>query len=81
MKKCIGNAPKAKKLNAKVEFMLLTKIMIDYEKATINAIKTEFPSTKVNWFFFHLSQCMWRHVQEFGLQKKYNEDPEYLHCI
>jgi len=26
--------------------------MIDYEKASINAIKTEFPSTKVNGCFF-----------------------------
>jgi hypothetical protein len=37
-------------------------ILIDYEKAAINAIKTVFPSTKVNGCFFYLSQCMWSHV-------------------
>jgi hypothetical protein len=37
--------------------------MIDYEKATINAIKTTFLSTEVNGYFFHLFQYMWHDVQ------------------
>jgi len=54
-------------------------IMIDYEKTSINAIKTEFPNTKVNGCFFHLSQCIWRHVQDLAY-KKNTVKTLNLHC-
>jgi len=38
-------------------------IMMDFEKAAMNAVKSEFPNTSINGCFFHLSQCIWRHLQ------------------
>lgn len=52
-------------------------VMMDYEKAAMNAIKCEFPNVIINGCFFHLSQCVWRHIQEIGLSKKYKEDSEF----
>ncbi|KAL4119802.1 hypothetical protein QTP88_012569 [Uroleucon formosanum] len=52
-------------------------IMIDYERAVLNAIETEFCDTEVKACFFHMSQCIWRHVQELGLQTTYRNDPEF----
>jgi len=52
-------------------------IMIDYERAALNAIETEFCETEVKGCFFHMSQCIWRHVQELGLQTTYRNDPEF----
>lgn len=51
--------------------------MIDYERAALNTIKTEFCDTEVKCCFFHMSQCIWRHVQEFGQQTTYRNDPEF----
>lgn len=45
-------------------------VMMDYEKAAMNAVKCEFPNVIINGCFFHLSQCVWRHIQEIGLSKK-----------
>ncbi|KAL4090199.1 hypothetical protein QTP88_025098 [Uroleucon formosanum] len=52
-------------------------ILIDFEKAVINSIKTEFPQTKIQGCFFHLSQALWRHIQEYGLQTQYCNDPVF----
>ncbi|KAL4085498.1 hypothetical protein QTP88_027356 [Uroleucon formosanum] len=52
-------------------------IMMDFEKAAMNAVKSEFPNTSINGCFFHLSQCIWRHLQEAGLQKNYIQDSEF----
>jgi len=35
-----------------------TSILIDFEKAVINSIKTEFPQKKIQGCFFHLSQAL-----------------------
>lgn len=42
-------------------------ILSDFEKAIINAIKSEFPETKQNACFFHLSQNFWKRIQEAKL--------------
>jgi len=52
-------------------------IMMDFEKGAMNAVKFEFPNASINGCFFHLSQCVWRHVQETGLQKKYRENSDF----
>jgi hypothetical protein len=43
----------------------------------MNAVKSEFPNTSINGCFFHLSQCIWHHLQEAGLQKNYIQDSEF----
>ncbi|XP_029342135.1 uncharacterized protein LOC115033536 [Acyrthosiphon pisum] len=54
-----------------------SSILIDFEKAVMNSIKTEFPQTKIQGCFFHLSQALWRHIQEYGLQTQYCYDPVF----
>jgi len=56
-------------------------IIKDYEKSVMNAVKFEFPNASINGCFFHLSQCVWRHVQEAALQKQYREDLDFALCI
>ncbi|XP_077287951.1 uncharacterized protein LOC143912539 [Arctopsyche grandis] len=50
--------------------------MTDFEVAVINAIRTELPLTVHRGCFFHFSQCIFRRIQESGLQIRYREDPE-----
>lgn len=47
-------------------------IMVDFEQAAINAASNEFPGC-----FFHFTQCIWRKIQNLGLQTKYNSDPVF----
>lgn len=44
-------------------------IMIDYERAALNAFAMEFSNTEIKDCFFHMLQCVWRQVQE--LFRKY----------
>ena len=52
-----------------------THLIVDFEKAAINAFSRHYPLTQIKGCFFHLTQNIWRKVQEFGLQRKYQEDP------
>ncbi|XP_072400820.1 uncharacterized protein [Diabrotica undecimpunctata] len=52
-------------------------IMMDFEKAAMNAAQTEFPNVRIRGCFFHFSQCMWRHIQSAGLQRRYIENPDF----
>ena len=51
-------------------------IMVDFEKAAINAIKRQFPEANVQGCLFHFGQCLWHKIQQFGLQGWYSERPE-----
>ena len=46
----------------------------DYERATIEAVKTVFRLHKIEGCFFHLSQAHWRKIQELGLRTLYTEN-------
>lgn len=52
-------------------------VMIDFERAAMAAFAKEFQNTAQKGCFFHLTQCLWRKVQEHGLQCKYMEDAEF----
>ncbi|XP_072377879.1 uncharacterized protein [Diabrotica undecimpunctata] len=52
-------------------------IMMDFERAAMNAAQTEFPNVRIRGCFFHFSQCMWRHIQSAGLQRRYIENPDF----
>ncbi|KAB0801401.1 hypothetical protein PPYR_01533 [Photinus pyralis] len=51
-------------------------IMTDFEVAMINAIRIEFPQTIHRGCFFHLCQSIFRHIQENGLKREYERNPE-----
>jgi len=52
-------------------------ITVDFEQAAITAFKEKFPEISVHGCFFHLSQNIWRRIQESGLQIKYCSDAEF----
>ena len=57
-----------------------TDILVDFERAAINATERQIPLATVNGCFFHLSSNMWKHIQTFGLQGQYmNNDIFALH--
>ena len=43
------------------------KIMIDFEKAVVNSIKTNFPICAISCCRFHLGQTWWRKIQNLRL--------------
>lgn len=51
-------------------------IICDFELAAINAIKRVFPRTEIVCCFFHLSQNLWKKIQQSRLTDQYakNED-------
>lgn len=54
-----------------------TDVTIDFEMAAINAIRAVFPLTDVHGCHFHWSQNLWRHIQNIGLQTRYNENEDF----
>lgn len=54
-----------------------TSIMIDFEKAMINSINSIFPHAAVKGCFFHLSQNLYRKIQELGLSEKYRQEETF----
>lgn len=51
------------------------KFHIDFEAATIVAIRETFPGAEVKGCNFHYTQAVWRKVQRVGLTTFYKEDP------
>ena len=43
--------------------------LTDFEKAPINAVQSEFPSTQSKGCRFHLGQSVYRQIQDPGLTK------------
>lgn len=52
-------------------------IMIDYERAALNALTQNFPNAEIQGCFFHFGQSIWRHIQAHGLQQRYQNDEEF----
>ena len=48
---------------------------LDYEVSALEAIQEVFASADRRGCFFHFTQCIWRKVQNSGLQAEY-KDPE-----
>lgn len=47
-------------------------ILTDFERGMINAFQREFPDSRHSGCFFHLSQNMWKRVQQHGLVPHFN---------
>ena len=52
-------------------------IMVDFELAVINSLESIFPECEIKGCFFHLSQNIYRKIQENGLLKRYQEDCDF----
>ncbi|QQP58582.1 Uncharacterized protein FKW44_003950 [Caligus rogercresseyi] len=52
-------------------------IMTDFEKASINAFTTSFPTTEQKGCFFHFCQCIFRSIQSSGLKRQYENDIDF----
>lgn len=62
----------------------LKTVTCDFEQVAIKAIKQIFPEVQVYGWFFHLCQCIYRHIQACGLQSLYGDDDEfaqYMRCL
>ncbi|XP_037049634.1 uncharacterized protein LOC119083925 [Bradysia coprophila] len=59
-------------------------VMVDFEQAAMKAIQQTFPGVEVYGCFFHMCQCIYRHIQAQGLQSIYGEDEnfaQYMRCL
>lgn len=53
-------------------------VMSDFEAGFINAVKETFPDAQNKGCFFHLSQCVMKHVkQDKVVYEKYRQDEEF----
>ncbi|XP_008544919.1 uncharacterized protein LOC103569414 [Microplitis demolitor] len=52
-------------------------IMIDFEEAVRDALKITYPDIHISGCNFHYNQCLWRHIQLYGLQRQYNTDVNF----
>jgi hypothetical protein len=50
------------------------KVIIDFEYAAFNAVKTVFPVATVSGCLFHFGQAIWRRVTKLGLKTLFSED-------
>ncbi|CAF1305710.1 unnamed protein product [Rotaria sordida] len=58
-----------------------SSVLIDFEKGAMNAIRSCWPQSNVNGCFFHLTQNIYRQVQQAGFTIKYGNDEEYAHAV
>lgn len=56
-------------------------IMVDFERALINAASKHFVECEVHGCNFHFGQAIWRHIQSVGLQSEYSNNAEFAHNI
>lgn len=51
-------------------------MLMDFEKATMNAVTQVFGNIRLHGCFFHLCQSTWRKVQSLGLVQAYETDAD-----
>jgi hypothetical protein len=52
-------------------------VLTDFEKGSINAVKSEFPGAQSKGCHFHLGQSVYRQVQDAGLATTYGNDETF----
>jgi len=58
----------------------VTGFMVDFESVIWKALKTVFADIAIRGCVFHMTQAIWRKVQERGLQTAYGRDRR-LHTL
>lgn len=59
-------------------------IMVDFELAAVKAVKEVFMNVVVHGCFFHMCKCLYRQIQENGLQTIYGTDVTFaqnMRCL
>ena len=52
----------------------LVNVMLDFEIALRNSLKTVWPNVRLSGCWFHYCQAIWRKVQKFGLEPIYYDE-------
>ena len=53
-------------------------VMSDFEQASLNAFHDNFPAARQRGCFFHFSQAVWKHIQQYSLiAEQYRETPDF----
>ncbi|CAF4616068.1 unnamed protein product, partial [Rotaria sp. Silwood2] len=55
-------------------------ILTDFESGAMKAVSSCWPQSSAHAWFFHLTQNIYRQVQQAGLTTKYGNDEEYAHA-
>jgi hypothetical protein len=61
-----------------------TTILVDFERAAMNAFSAHYPGAAVSGCYFHLTQSVSRKVGEVGLKNLYENDDDvrdYVRCL
>ena len=53
-----------------------SRILLDFQRAAVNAFTSAFPESSINGCYFHLCQAFFRKVNELGLKKVYENNCE-----
>ena len=64
LQKVVGTLPDAP---------IVVGFMVDFESAMWRALREVFPDASIKGCVFHLTQAVWRKVQDLGLQTAYSE--------
>jgi hypothetical protein len=59
-------------------------VLVDFERAAMNAFRTAYPDARITGCYFHLCQSVIRKVNEVGLKTAYETDNEirgYVRCL
>lgn len=57
------------------------KVQIDFERASFNAIRSEFANAHISGCYFHFGQAIWRRVQKLGLVMMYRNNQSFQRCV
>ena len=52
-------------------------LLTDFEKPTMQSFQYHFPGVTISGCLFHLSQNIYKHVQEYGLQVEYSQHEDF----
>ena len=55
----------------------LQDVLVNFERAAINAFHLIYENIVMKGSFYHLSSNIWKKVQHFGLQQRYSKDQEF----
>lgn len=67
-----------------VPFAKPKTVLVDFERAAMNAFRTAYPDARITGCYFHLCQSVIRKVNEVGLKTAYETDNEvrgYVRCL